>query len=187
MTFPSAYSIQSLPAMDIEISSLGCVMLDVEPLDLSDVIPEDWAYVSENPERKWVSGIQTAAHVTLLYGLLHNANQIKSAVDEVLDGWKPQAVSVNAYDMFPSPWEDEPYGCVVARQLAPSPNLVQAHQRLSLLPHINTYPEYKPHITLAYVKKDRVKDTLQALQKKFPLPRSFKPIGLNYGDPEEPC
>jgi 2'-5' RNA ligase len=187
VTYPSAHSLQALKALDINPGRMGCVMLDVEPLDLSGVIPQEWAYTSENPDRKWVSGIQTKAHVTLLYGLLHNANRIKYAVDEVLEGWKPQAVRVNAYDVFPSPFPDEPYGCVVARQLAPSPNLMQAHTRLSLLPHINTYPEYKPHVTLAYVRKEYVKDTLQALQKKFPLPRGFKPLGLNYGDDEEPC
>jgi 2'-5' RNA ligase len=24
-----------------------------------------------------------------------------------------------------------------------------------MLPHINTYPEFKPHMTVAYIKKDK--------------------------------
>lgn len=164
----SAYDVKALETMGIDISSLGCVMLGVEPINLSDVIDPEWAYVSPDPDRFWIDGITKNTHVTLLYGLLQPAHAIESAIDEVLEGWeKPERVEMDMLDVFPSPFEDEPYSCIVARQTRPQQALLEAHQRLSLLPHINTYPTYKAHVTLAYVHRDHMVKAVSALQQEF--------------------
>ena len=84
----NAYQVKALQRRGITISALGCVMLDVESPDLS-CIPDEWCYTSAHPDRKWISGRQDEGHVTLLYGLLDNANTIREDIDEVLDGWTP--------------------------------------------------------------------------------------------------
>jgi hypothetical protein len=38
--------------------------------------------------------------------------------------------------------------------------------RLSLLPHIDTFPEYKPHVSLAYIRADQVDHWQWALEAK---------------------
>lgn len=182
----NAYQLKCLPAMGVNIRELGCVMLDVEPLDIKGAIPDEWAYRSQNPNLGHVSGIQTEAHVTLLFGLLQNANTIRAAVDEVLDGWEPGRIYTETIDAFPSPMPDEPYSCIVAK-LHATRGLRDAHARLSLLPHINTHPEYRPHVTLAYVHKDRCSDAIDAVRRVLGTRDIFThaelvPIGLNYGD-----
>ena len=118
----NAYGVQALRDMGIDPGKLGCVMLDVVAPDLSDVIPDEWCYSSPHPDRHWVSGRQKEGHVTLLYGLLQSAHDIRPAVDEVLDGWEPGRISGHGVTVFPSPWDDEPYSCIVS-ELTLTPEL----------------------------------------------------------------
>lgn len=130
--------------------TLGCVMLDTEPLTVSDVIRHKDVYVS--PTRKFINGItsESEPHVTLLYGLLRAAQELRPYVELVLQGWEPAPVQILRVVAFESPLE--PYYCLAA-ELAVSQSLIEAHARLSLLPHIDVFPAYRPHITLAYVRK----------------------------------
>lgn len=185
----NAYKVQALRDLGINVGQLGCIMLDVEAPTprIDDLIPESWAYRSDNPDLSHVDGIATEHHVTLLYGLLPQVR--REHVDEVLDGWTGCDVSVKTdqLDVFASPVPDEPYSCIVARQLSPSREIRDAHARLSLLPHINTHPEFKAHVTLAYVHKERTKEAVRELRGAFSardlyVPILFRPIGLNYGD-----
>ncbi len=182
----NAYNLKCLTDLGVSIPKLGCVMLDVEPLDIKGAIPPEWAYTSQNPNLGHVSGIQTQAHITLLFGLLHNANAIRPAIDEVLDGWEPGYIYTQHIAAFPSPMEDEPYSCIIA-EIALTPSISDAHARLSLLPHIDTHPTYRPHLTIAYVHKDRQRDAIDAVRRALGTRDIFiraelKPIGLNYGE-----
>ena len=185
----NAYEVQALKGMGIDLSRLGCVMLDVQIPDLTDVIPPEWRYSSPNPARGWVNGLQTEGHVTLLHGLLSNANAIRPAVDEVLQGWEPgKTIEGDQITVFPSPWEDEPYSCIVSEGVL-TRALRDAHARLSLLPHIDTHPTYRPHVTLAYVHRDRTEDAIYAIRRHYRardvlVPITFDVVGLNYGRPE---
>lgn len=182
----NAYQLKCLPALGVKIADLGCVMLDVEPLNIKGVIPEEWAYRSANPDLGHVSGIQTEAHITLKFGLLSNANAIREAVDEVLAGWEPGDVYTQSIGAFDSPIPSEPYACIVA-ELEVSRQLRDAHARLSLLPHIDTHPEYRPHVTIAYVHKDHRGDAIDAVRRALGTRDVFThaqvvTLGLNYGD-----
>ena len=154
---------------DIYVNNLGCVMLPVEDIMLIDgtrknfLDPED-LYTSPDPEKFWIKGDVThKAHVTLLYGLLAPAYEIKEFVDAVLEDWeRPWHFDSPEVVAFDSPTPDtEPYKCIVAKVM--SPELIEAHQRLSFLPHVNTHPEYQPHITLAYVKEDKAEHWVDVL------------------------
>lgn len=175
----NAHKIQALKDMGIHVPSLGCVMLDVKPIDTASMVPPDWAYYAKNPERRWIKGMAAGDHITLLYGLLENANTIRTAVDEVLDGWEPGVLSVESVGSFPSTFDDEPYACIIGH-IKRTPELVDAHARLSFLPHIDTFWEYKPHLTLGYVQRDREHNAITALTDKVTgVPLTAK--GLNYG------
>lgn len=144
--------------LGIDVAKLGCVMMGVEPLDVHLYLDdaERELYYSKNPARHWIKGAVGAddPHVTLLYGLLDNANSIEREVHAVLDGWSLPEVQIEKVDFFPSTFKDEPYACVIGK-IKKTPELLEAHQRLSLLPHINTFPEYTPHVTLAYVHESK--------------------------------
>jgi hypothetical protein len=145
------------------------------------------------------------SHVTLLYGLLgqigrwgtdHFSNDYYPTdlsadhVDQVLDTWvMPTRVVVDQLAAFRSPYpEGDPdhdaYSCIVAK-VSPSmnPAILEAHQRLSFLPHINTHPEYTPHVTIAYVKRDAEDRWLGQLDHLLMTKQlDLTTIGLDYGD-----
>lgn len=144
--------------LGINLDKLGCIMLDLKPLNL---VPyplfkiKDF-YFAKNKSRFWINGWLAATdtpHVTLLYGLLESGNDYSMHIKEVLADWKLKNVEVEDVGFFNSPYSDEPYYCIVAH-IKVTPQLMEGHQRLEFLPHINTFAGYKPHITLAYIRKD---------------------------------
>lgn len=168
-------------SLGIDLDKLGCIMLDVEPhQSLDEVIPSDWLYTSPDPKKFWFNNVLDHLHVSLLYGLMENGNVWRQYVDEVLFGWSPDLIEVDYVDAFPSPLAEEKYSCIIAK-LRITDNLLEAHQRLSFLPHIDTYSGYTPHITLAYVKEEFEAAAIEKLYLHG-IPH-FDPIGLNYGDP----
>jgi hypothetical protein len=68
-----------------------------------------------------------------------------------------------------------------------TPELIDGHERLTLLPHIQTFSEYKPHLTLAYVEHDTaVADKWVAALRAEYKGATLQTRGINYGDkPDE--
>ena len=62
--------------------------------------------------------------------------------------------------------------------------LLDAHQRLSLLPHIDTHASYVPHITLGYVQEQHAARVIERLDRLcLEQQLSGKGLGINYGKP----
>lgn len=178
--FPQVYE-----ELGINVSDLGCIMLRTAALEVSDIIPEDALYYANDQENhKYVAGIvsETKAHCTLLYGLMQSGQTWKQQVDEVSAGWGITTVDIDSCIAFTSSDDDEKYYCLVA-ELALTEKLLEGNSRLRMLPHIDTFPTYKAHITLAYIKQD---DTLRdkllyALNNKF-AGTQVKTLDIDYGD-----
>lgn len=164
--------------MEIDPDNLGCIMLDLEPMKVMEYIEGHEDDLYENP--KWDQGsvpAETVPHVTLLYGLLENGNKWKKKVDMVLKDWSVKSVTVEEVGYF-----DTPDSYAIVAHLEKTPELVDGHERLTLLPHINTFSEYKPHMTLAYVKKEADPETwVKALNKVY-KGKKIKASAINYGD-----
>lgn len=184
-------------ALGIRIPDLGCIMADVEPIPVLDYAadagldPDRDLYVSPNlAERFWINGAvgESGAHVTLLYGLMQPGPVWRDHVDVLLADIDLTTVTVEHVGIFDSPYPDEPYKCIVAH-LKLTPALLKAHARLSYLPHINTFPEYRAHVTLAYVKDqlsgvDWAATTAEAWVRALQAPLRDAPLaitGLDYG------
>lgn len=185
--------------LGINLSKLGCLMLDTEPIKLPNHIIQDWEtgagvnfdtffkelfmYKAQNKERFWIDGFvgETTPHLTLLYGLPTEAINYKPHIEKVLNGWNMETVKIADIGYFESPYEDEPYYCVVAH-IEVTNELMEGHQRMELLPHINTFVGYKPHITIAYLKKDETaRDIFIEDLKTTLVGKELKVLGLNYG------
>lgn len=147
--------------LGINLNTLGCIMLDVEPLPImisdGQVYKEPSLHKSTNPERKWINGwiASDVSHITLLYGLMDNGHTWRKHVDTVLKDWSLKEVEIEKISYFDSPYEDEEYYCIVAHMKI-TPQLQEGHDRLQFIPHINTFPGYKAHMTICYIKKDEV-------------------------------
>lgn len=177
--FPAVYT-----DLGIDLSALGCVMLDLEPIPVSTVIPDDWTYTSPDPAKFWIKGaVGDHPHATLLYGLLESAHAWRQHVDDLLAGVRLDAVTIDHVGVFPSPYSDEPYSCIVGHLDAePGSALREAHDRLTFLPHVATFPGYKAHVTLAYVKPEYEASAVGALDEAF-AGRRMAAAGINYGTP----
>lgn len=169
----------------VDPSDLGCIMLDVETLDILKHVPDalhgDLVEATTRHDHTMGAVAETEAHVTLLYGLLENGNTWKDKVDAVLEGWKLDQVQIDEVGYF-----DTSDSYAIVAHVETTPELIDGHERLTLLPHIQTFSEYKPHITLAYVNKDADVDAwVDSLGAAY-NGQSVKTADINYGDePEE--
>jgi 2'-5' RNA ligase len=151
--FPEVYQ-----GLGLNLSTLGCVMLNLVPLKNMYSIEFEGAdsvlYYAKDKSRFWIDGwvADKVAHVTLLYGLIETAKNYEWHIKKVLRGWKLESVEINDVGYFDSPYPDEPYWCIVAH-IRTDPKLIEGHQRLEMLPHVDTFPGYRPHMTIAYIKR----------------------------------
>lgn len=170
--------------MGINLDRLGCIMIDVN-CDLTRFKPDEKdLYYTEHPERFWIKGFVASKtpHVTLLYGLLESGNTTwRDYVDVVLGDWKLDEIQIDHVGYFDSPYTDDPYYCLVAH-IRITPELLEGHKRLELLPHINTFLDYNAHLTIAYIRKDEeLRDTLVSQWNQALRNNAFLVTGINYG------
>ena len=185
-------------ALGYNLSKLGCLMLDTEPIILSDYLIQDigsgavcnfnelvksYGYFAKNKDRFWIDGYvaDKTPHLTLFYGFLQEAGCFKWHIEKLLEGTNISSVKIEDVSFFESPYEDEPYYCIVAK-VEKTPQLLEAHNKMTLLPNLQTFPDYKPHITIAYIIKDeKIRDDFITQMKKELVGKELKVIGLNYG------
>lgn len=171
--------------MGIDSNNLGCIMLNTEPIKVSDVIdPDDLYYSDDEQGGKYTQGIvsEVVPHCTLLFGLMESGQTWKKYVDAVLDGWSINALGIESVGFFEGTDPNNSYYCLVAHVFADN-NLVEGHTRLIKLPHCDSFATYSPHITLAYIKHDPAKRDayIDALNARIGLQR-IKVLNINYGD-----
>ena len=168
--------------LGINLDTLGCIMLDIKPIEAT-FIDDNILYYAKDKKKFWINGyvFNKTAHLTLLYGLLESGLKQKKLIDVVLNGWRMDSIEVEAISSFDSPYKDEPYYCIVAK-VKTTDNLLEGHRRLEFLPHINTFTGYKPHLTLAYIKKDlRKRGEIIADFYSLLVAKKLEVKGINYG------
>jgi len=137
----------------------GCVMAGVDFEDwksITDIVDNDDLYMPDD-ERY---GKETYPHVTILYGL-HDSVSF-SDVKERLD-MDSISISVDSISIF----ENKDYD--VVKFSVKSKDLNKLNKSLSELPNSNEYPDYIPHITIAYVKSGEGKKYVKKLDDKIEI------------------
>ena len=127
--------------------------------------PEDIFTVESNE----MYGFETEPHCTLLYGL-----QPEVTVDQVakkLEGIK--FGECKAYNL--SLFENEDYD--VLKFDMEGDNLHNANKALTELPYSTDYPDYMPHMTVAYLKPGKGAEYLRILNSQE---HSLKPLHIVY-------
>jgi 2'-5' RNA ligase len=176
--------------LGFNLSKLGCLMLDTEPIiSTYSVLTQDGTfyyfpgYKSKNKERFWIDGYvaDKTPHLTLFYGFLQEAGCYKKHIEILLKDVDISSVEIEDISYFDSPYADEPYYCIVAK-IKKTDELLHAHNLMTLLPNIQTFPEYKPHVTIAYIVKDEaVRDEFINELKSKLVGKILKVTGINYG------
>jgi hypothetical protein len=127
-----------------DVYEYGCAMLYFDFPEINkvhDAIDPKELYEEED-DRSY--GIENEPHTTLLYGLHKevDTNEIK----KVLDSFTFGECTISNASLF----ENEKYD--VLKFDVAGPNLHEANRLLTEFPHTTTYPDYHPHLTIAYLK-----------------------------------
>lgn len=158
----------------------GCIMINTVKIPVTQFVKNgdaDLVEATDRHDHTMGAVAEIEPHATLLYGLLNNGNIWKDKVDSVLTGWEMPTVKIKDVSYF----QLEDSKAVIAL-LEETPEIIDANKRLSLLPHLNTFSEYHPHITLAYITDDADVDKwVKALGKKY-NGQVVATEGINYGD-----
>lgn len=123
----------------------GCVLLSLSEA-AADIL-RSWAVANIPDSDLAEDGRDKSPHVTVLYGLTEPPAQATQTVAAKLATNGPVAVPVGEVSIFETPKYD------VVKVDVGSPGLRRMNRLLKQVPHVDTHPEFKPHITLAYVKK----------------------------------
>lgn len=106
-------------------------------------IPEDILYTEEGDR---TFGREDYIHTTALYGLTEDSID---SVKEVVLGVKPFELKLGQVEVF----EHRDGYDVIHVKVELTPELLDLRKRLEQLPFKSDFPDYKPHVTIAYVKQ----------------------------------
>lgn len=123
-------------------------------------IVKELQYVSTDPDKYWMKGLATKWHVTAR-GPLDPKVRIKHCAQVIGATSVPDRLLLGDYEVFPSPYEDEKYECIVLR--IDDQELYDINTQLAVLPGVQTYLPYKPHMTLGYFKSGYTSELIDAL------------------------
>ena len=144
-------------------STYGCVMLDckidkweenhLEGIDERDLYidpgDDDYGY-NEEP------------HVTLLYGIHEDEIDPEVIMEVIKKNMKPVTVTINEIGVF----ENDKYD-VVKYNVPATKQLRKYREMIENFPYTDDYPEYNPHLTIAYVKSGEGKKYAKKLEEPF--------------------
>ncbi len=105
-------------------------------------ISEESLYIDEIEH---IYGREYTPHVTAFYGL-HTCNPLDVATVIEAGSIGPFEITLGPISLFNQPGYD------VVKVEIESAGLEMFHTAIGSLPNSNEYPDYKPHLTLAYVK-----------------------------------
>ena len=156
-------------------NSFGCLMLyfDIPNWNnVTGVIAEEDVYTEPT------YGLEHEPHITLLFGLHDNevnVDDLKKAVRKFAN--KPITVQAIGLSTFQN--ENSPYD--VVKFDIESDVLHKINKELKNYPHTSTFPDYHPHMTVAYVKKGMG----PKYEKIFSKPLNLKGARVVYSNPNK--
>ena len=122
---------------------------DAKPfLNFARSLPDSIVHSEKDADGKEQYGREDEPHITSLYGL-HGSGDDPAAVAGAVENHGPVKARVGKLSVFSNP--DAPYDVLKAE--IHSPALHGLNGRLRGLEHSSDFPDYKPHLTLAYLKK----------------------------------
>lgn len=141
-------------------NSYGCVMvfLDYNQSEwdkMQDIIDKDDLY---EPKDDTGFGRETEPHVTILYGLHDDVPD--EDVSEEIKKIKSPSIKLGKVSSFETSDDFD-----VLKYEVESKDLHGLNKKFKKFPNTNKFPDYKPHCTIAYVKKGKAKEYIKKLNE----------------------
>jgi 2'-5' RNA ligase len=145
----------------------GCAMLSIESPELKEIS----GFIDKNDLHEY--GIENSHHVTLLYGI-HSDEVSDDIVFDICTQFTYPKIRLHNLSLFKNDKFD------VLKLEVDCDVLHKVNKELTKLPHTTQYPNYVPHVTIAYLKP--------GLGEKY-LSLDFtecyaKPIEIEYSHPD---
>jgi 2'-5' RNA ligase len=130
----------------------GCLMVDI-PEDIANqikeitkiIIKEEELYKEEGEDKY---GYENEPHITVYYGLSEDSG------DNIFKNINPVKIKLGNIIKFED--KDNPYDVVAVEVI--SEDLNKLHEKIgNNFEHDDTYPNYRPHLTLSYTQKGKCK------------------------------
>lgn len=157
----------------------GCVMLFADVPDWDKlthrIVKEEDIYDPVDEPGEY--GYEEKPHITVIYGLHHDEILDESTIHKLIQEMPEIKASVKEIGVFES--EDKPYD-VVKFDIKPTKTLTNYREKFLEFPNTQSFPEYHPHMTIAYVNKGQGKKHKRILKK----PLKFKFTKGVYSDPD---
>ena len=137
----------------------GCVMtfLDVNKdkwQEIQDVIKDEDLY--NDPKQDDMFGREMDCHVTVLFGLHLDVEDWY--VEEIIGKFTKPDIKFKEISSFEGKLYD------VIKFDIESEKLTKYNKMLKTLPYTSDFPDYKPHVTICYVKKGKAKEYVKKLK-----------------------
>lgn len=142
----------------------GCVMLytnmrDWEDIHTSGIDPED-VYIKPHDQSY---GIETEPHITVLYGIHEDEAEPEIVENVMKENMEDVTVTISKISIF----ENEEYD-VVKYDVPPTEQLLEYRKIFEdNFENTQSFPDYHPHMTLAYVKPGEGKKYESELDEPF--------------------
>jgi len=147
-----------------EDKTFGCIMLDTkftewEDFHTSGIDPKD-IYIKSYDESY---GVEDNPHMTLLYGIHEDEIAPEIIMSIIEKDLEPVTVEITKISIF----ENEEYD--VVKYDIPVTDQIQKYRDMleKTLPNTQTYPDFHPHMTLAYVKPGEGSKYVKELDEPF--------------------
>jgi 2'-5' RNA ligase len=158
-----------------ETYDYGCVMLYTdfpgEIIKLQDTI---------NPSDLQDPGIEYEPHCTLLYGL--HAGVTLDQITSIVSQFKFDNLKAYNPSLFENP-EFDVFKYDIGYPTRGGAFLHNCNQRLAKLPCTQTYPDYHPHTTIAYLKPGKGKEYVERFKKHGLEEFITRPQYIIYSEP----
>ena len=142
----------------------GCVMLDSKISDweekhIGGIDPKD-VYIKPYDDSY---GLEDNPHVTIIYGIHEDEIDPEVVMEVIKKNMKPVTVTIDNISIFSkNEYDVVKYDVPVTDQLKEYRNKFE-----KTFPNTQTFPEYHPHITLAYVKPGEGQKYIKKLDEPF--------------------
>jgi len=151
----------------------GCAMIYFEFPEMESLhkqIDKEDVFVDPNDS---TFGLETEPHCTLLYGL--HADVAVNTVKKIVDNFDFGECTIEGASLF----ENEKFD--VLKFDVTGSGLHDCNAALVKLPHTTDYPNYHPHMTIAYLKNGMGKKYVDLLGTEK---RTLKPSYIVYSQPD---
>jgi len=169
------------PSKNPEDKKYGCVMMDTKIDNWEDYhlagIDEEDVYIKPFDKSY---GLEEQPHITVVYGIHEDEIDPETVASVIKANMKPLTVTIDEIDIF----EGKEYD--VVKYNVPVNDQLKKYRELFLkFPNTQTFPEYHPHMTIAYVKPGMGKKYKRKLREPFEV--TFTSGVYSYHDnPDDP-